>query len=81
MGESKYDEGEWWGWVRPKVYHRGHLVNSDGGVSALCFKSPRPINLAVAMWTNRDDAVTCPKCKAMLRARESQNTSGEASNG
>lgn len=56
--------------LRPKVYHRGSLVNDKGQVSALCFKAPRPINLAVAMWTNNDAAVTCPKCLRLLKARQ-----------
>lgn len=38
----------------------------DSGVSALCFKRPRAINLRVASWSNRVEAVTCKKCLAIL---------------
>ena len=53
---------------RAKIVHRASRIRSDGAVSALCFARPRPINLNVASWTNRDEAVTCKKCIA--RARE-----------
>lgn len=49
-----------------KKYHRASLVNERGGVSALCFKRPRSINLSHALWTIRDEAVTCPKCLRAL---------------
>ena len=52
--------------VLPKVRHKAHRISASGGVSALCFKSPRPINLRVASWVMRDQDVTCPKCKALL---------------
>jgi hypothetical protein len=50
----------------PKIYHMAHKINQDGGVSALCFKKLKPINLAVASWTYRRTAVTCPKCQRIL---------------
>lgn len=50
-----------------KIYHMGVLL-SPAGVSALCFNSPRPINLKLALWTLRNEAVTCPKCKRILAA-------------
>jgi hypothetical protein len=53
--------------LRPKVYHRGVLVNEYGRVSALCFVRPQPIDLGRASWTMRDDGVTCPKCKLKIR--------------
>ena len=57
--------------LHPKVYHRAEKLRGDGAVSALCFSSPRAIDLRKASWTNRDEAVTCPKCKAaMLKAAE-----------
>ena len=52
-----------------KKVHRAAGMRSDGAVSALCFKRRRPINLDVASWTNRDDAVTCLKCMRILKAR------------
>lgn len=53
----------------PKKQHWAAKINGNGDVSALCFAKPRPINLRVASWTNRADAVTCPKCQKMLAAR------------
>jgi len=51
--------------INPKPIHRAKGIREDGAVSALC--SPRrAINLKVATWTNRDVAVTCKKCRAML---------------
>jgi hypothetical protein len=55
--------------LRQKVYHRASLVNENGDMSALCFKSPRAIDLSKATWTIRDDAVTCPKCRAAIRRK------------
>lgn len=52
-----------------KLYHRGSLVDNNGRVSALCFAKPRPIDLSKAMWTNRDEAVTCPKCLKLIEDR------------
>lgn len=56
--------------LRPKLYHRAAKIDQRGNVSALCFASPRPIDLARATWTNRDEAVTCPKCRALIAARK-----------
>lgn len=52
-----------------RVYHRAHLIDDEGNVSALCFKKPRAIDMRLATWTNRDEAVTCKKCKACIIAR------------
>lgn len=49
-----------------KVYHKAHLM-SERGVSALCFKQPRSIDLKRALWTLRDEAVTCAKCLKVMR--------------
>ena len=49
-----------------RVYHKAHKISSDGGVSALCFKSPRRIDLSKASWTLQISAVTCPKCIKLL---------------
>jgi hypothetical protein len=49
-----------------KIIHRGKLVSPNGDVSPLCAATPRNIDLAKESWTNRDDAVTCPKCKRAL---------------
>ena len=52
-----------------KLYHFTAKINANGDVSALCYKVPRAINLKIALWTNRSEAVTCPKCKRALAAR------------
>lgn len=46
--------------------HMAKLISANGNVSPLCAKRPRAINLKVASWTNRPEAVTCPKCIALL---------------
>lgn len=53
-------------YLNPKIYHMASKINQNGGVSALCFKKLKPINLSVASWTNRRTAVTCPKCLRIL---------------
>jgi len=50
-----------------KKYHFAAFWSRDGGVSALCFKSQRPINLKVALWTYRKNAVTCAACLRKMR--------------
>jgi hypothetical protein len=52
-----------------KTIHMADKINQDGGVSALCFASPKPINLKLATWTNRPGAVTCGKCLRAARAK------------
>jgi hypothetical protein len=49
-----------------KVRHKAGLMDSRGQVSALCFPTPRSINLKRETWTLRDVAVTCPKCLEAL---------------
>lgn len=51
--------------VKQRVYHYA-AKTSEAGVSALCFKVPRAIDMKRASWTLREEAVTCPKCKAAL---------------
>lgn len=62
-----------------KVYHRAKHIATDGSgnVSALCFKKPRPIDLKKAMWTTRDDAVTCPACIKAISDRQAGCTVDE----
>ena len=54
-----------------KRFHKASLI-SKKGVSALCFQTPRKINLKRALWTLIDKAVTCPKCKAALKGQASK---------
>ena len=55
--------------LREKIYHRGSKVDQRGRVSALCFKTPRAINMERALWTLADAFVTCPKCAAIIARR------------
>jgi hypothetical protein len=59
-----------------RVYHRAHLI-SERGVSALCFSRPRPIDLRRALWTNRDEAVTCPRCLKLIAERNAPTPQGD----
>ena len=52
-----------------RMRHRGDKIDQKGRVSALCFPVPRAIDMRRATWVMRDEAVTCPTCVAMLRAR------------
>ncbi len=54
---------------RQRVVHRAKLINPDGGVSPLCAKTPRAIDLRRATWVLRDEAVTCPRCLSLIAAR------------
>lgn len=54
-----------------KKYHRAAKSDGRGNVSALCFEQPRPIDLSVALWTIRDDAVTCEKCLKLIGQKPS----------
>lgn len=49
-----------------KKYHMAKLIGDDGSVSALCSETPKPINLKVALWTLRKEAVTCRACLRKL---------------
>jgi hypothetical protein len=51
-----------------KKYHFAIMVDERGKVIALCFRYRRPINLRIASWTLRKDAVTCKKCLRILEA-------------
>jgi hypothetical protein len=56
--------------------HRASKVGHDGRVSALCFMSPRAINLRKASWTLRNEAVTCAGCLAIIAAAEGEARKG-----
>lgn len=51
-----------------RIYHKARFIRGDGAISALCFKTQRPINLRLASWTNRPEAVTCYRCKKKMAA-------------
>lgn len=51
---------------RVRIRHMADKIREDGAVSAVCFMTPRPIDMKRSTWTIRAEAVTCPKCiKAM----------------
>ncbi len=54
---------------RKRIVHRGAKINQRGGVSPLCAKTPRALDLSKATWVLRDEAVTCPKCLRLIAAR------------
>lgn len=58
---------------KQKPYHMAEWVDADGNVSPLCATAFRPINLTRGLWTNRAEAVTCPKCKRLLSAPPTSN--------
>jgi hypothetical protein len=45
------------------------MIDHKGRVSALCFSPARAINMNRETWVMSDDAVTCPKCRALILAR------------
>ena len=45
-----------------KPVHMAKLVSRTGAVSPWCAATPKRINLTIATWTNRWEAVTCAKC-------------------
>lgn len=51
-----------------KPVHMAHRISRAGGVSPLCAAAPRRLNLRRATWTNRREAVTCPRCLERLAA-------------
>ena len=52
-----------------RMRHRGDKIDPRGRVSALCFPKPRAIDMKRATWVMTDDAVTCPKCRALIAER------------
>jgi len=63
-GEGKMQTGKQ---IKEKMVHMAKHISQDGRVSPLCAAKPRAINLSVATWTNRESAVTCKKCKELLK--------------
>ena len=51
-----------------RMRHLANKINPKGGVSALCFANPRAIDMKRATWVMNNDAVTCPKCLALILA-------------
>ena len=45
-----------------RLVHLAKLI-SEAGVSALCFKKPRAIDMTRDTWTTDPSSVTCPKCR------------------
>lgn len=59
-----------------RMRHRGDKIDPKGRVSALCFPKPRAIDMKRATWVMTDDAVTCPKCRALILARHEPPNAG-----
>lgn len=49
--------------------HLAHLLGPNGEVSALCFSRPHAIDMTRASWTNRLEAVTCPRCRHLIKTQ------------
>jgi hypothetical protein len=67
--------------IPTRLYHRGKHIRDDGAVSALCFKTPRAINMRSSSWTLQDKAVTCPKCLRLIAERASPASAREMGEG
>lgn len=50
-----------------KPIHMAGKINQNGGVSAICFSTPRAISLRVASWTLVTKQVTCTRCLLVLK--------------
>lgn len=61
--------------LKPRTVHLGTHVNAAGGVKALCYGVPRSIDLTRATWTNRQEAVTCPKCLRIIASATAKQES------
>jgi hypothetical protein len=56
-----------------RVAHLAAKVAPDGSMSAACFDPPRAIDMrptSAETWVLRSEAVTCPKCLALIDARK-----------
>ena len=49
-----------------KKVHLAQLISNTGGVSPLCAKKPRRLNLKKASWTLVKKLVTCKRCLALI---------------
>lgn len=58
-----------------KTIHLASRIYAQGAVRALCHRGYRLINLSVASWTHREEAVTCAKCLADMARRKRQRGS------
>lgn len=56
-----------------RIAHKANKISPDGRVSALCSEKPRAINMKAATWVLRDEAVTCKRCLAKLKALQGAN--------
>lgn len=50
-----------------KPIHMASLVDDDGNISPLCATEPRGLDLRRETWTMRGAAVTCKRCRALLK--------------
>ena len=52
--------------MNPRPVHLAKKIRPDGAVSPQRAKTPRALNLKVATWTLREEAVTCRKCLDLI---------------
>ena len=57
------------GELEMKIVHFAKYISNKGDVSPACADPPRKLKLKTETWTNRINAVTCPNCKAMEKAK------------
>jgi len=51
-----------------KIVHMASKISEDGRqVSALCYVHPHGIDISKGNWTLRKNAVTCSRCRAILK--------------
>ena len=55
-----------------EIYHMADKVNRNGEIYALCFESPRAIDIDRELWTTDISAVTCSPCNEKF-AHEQKN--------
>lgn len=48
------------------IVHKAKHTRSDGAVSALCFKTDKPIDMSRADYSDCPYHVTCSKCRAVM---------------
>jgi len=62
-----------------RIRHLAKKVRGDGAVMAMCFKSPRAIDMKRATWTTDRNAVTCQNCLALMRTFTADATPANSS--
>ena len=53
-----------------RIVHKAVKFAPNGDASALCSDRPKAINMRIATWVLLDEAVTCKRCLAKLKAQQ-----------